>query len=157
MKTHGETHSGRTPEYVAWISIKHRCYDKTYSGYARYGGRGIRVCDEWLKSYEAFLAYVGRKPTPKHQIDRWPNNDGNYEPGNVRWATAEQNTRNRKSGLFVEYRGETKCVAEWAEITGVTRYIIYQRLYRGWDMEKIISTPVGHYPTRNKGLSLKLL
>jgi hypothetical protein len=73
-----------------------RCYYPKASEYARYGGRGITVCDRWRESYEAFLADVGRKPSRAHSIDRFPDVDGNYEPGNVRWATAKEQADNRR-------------------------------------------------------------
>ena len=98
--THGETigekgERGRTKEYRAWSHIKSRCYNPKVPCYPRYGGRGIRVCDEWLGSFTAFLRNVGRAPSPKHSIDRVDNARG-YEPGNVRWATATEQSRNRR-------------------------------------------------------------
>ena len=84
---HGEARNGReSPEYRSWRGMIQRCEQPSYTGFRYYGGRGISVCERW-HTYENFLADMGRKPTAKHSIDRWPNNDGNYEPGNVRWAT----------------------------------------------------------------------
>lgn len=83
------------PEYKAWSGIKRRCLAVTGRDYRNYGGRGIRVCEAWSSSYAAFLAHVGPRPSAKHSIDRI-DNDGHYEPGNVRWATRSaqgQNTR----------------------------------------------------------------
>jgi hypothetical protein len=90
--THGE--SGR-PEYRAWLYMRNRCYDVRNISYRNYGGRGIRVCERWRYSYPAFLADVGRRPSPQHSIDRI-DNDGNYTPGNVRWATRIQQNRNKQ-------------------------------------------------------------
>ena len=87
QKTHGLS---RTPEYKAWGAMIYRCHDENDAGYHLYGARGIEVCREWRDSFEAFLAYVGLRPSPKHSIDRFPNNNGNYEPGNVRWATRRE-------------------------------------------------------------------
>jgi hypothetical protein len=93
--SHGESqHSNFTAEYRAWCAMKTRCTNRKTRLYHRYGGRGIRVCQEWVDSYEAFLAHVGRRPSAKHSLDRI-DNDGHYEPGNVRWATKKQQGRNR--------------------------------------------------------------
>jgi hypothetical protein len=93
--THGESQTGRTAEYRAWTSMKSRCINERHSKFQDYGGRGISVCQQWTNSYERFLADMGRKPTPAHSIDRI-DNDGNYEPGNCRWATAKQQVDNRR-------------------------------------------------------------
>jgi hypothetical protein len=82
------------PEYTAWSAIKQRCYNPKNPGFRRYGGRGITMCARWM-DFESFLADVGRRPSPAHSIDRFPNNDGNYEPGNVRWATVAEQHANK--------------------------------------------------------------
>lgn len=93
---HGATSGGkRTPEWYAWRSMKSRCSNSNSPAYANYGGRGISVCSEWQESFEAFLSHVGPRPGPGHEIDR-TNNDGNYEPGNVRWVTRKENRNNRR-------------------------------------------------------------
>lgn len=84
-----------TREYAVWQGMKQRCYYPRHKDYSRYGGRGIRVCDAWLNSFEQFRNDMGSKPTPSHSLDRI-NNDGDYEPGNVRWATAKTQAKNRK-------------------------------------------------------------
>lgn len=84
------------PECRAWHAMKHRCANPRNARYADYGGRGLRVCAEWLASFDAFLACVGTRPSARHSLDRI-NNDGNYEPGNVRWATASEQANNRRA------------------------------------------------------------
>lgn len=74
--------------------MKRRCNNPNHRHYKYYGGRGIRVCERWLHSYENFLADVGRKPSPQHSLDRYPDPDGNYQPSNVRWATRKQQSNN---------------------------------------------------------------
>jgi hypothetical protein len=73
-----------------------RCHNPNATRYKDWGGRGITVCEEWRNNYEAFLAHIGRKPSPRHSIDRFPNNSGNYEPGNVRWATPREQNLNQR-------------------------------------------------------------
>jgi len=93
---HGDAHRGKRPsEYIAWAGMIQRCEDTDNQDYKDYGGRGINICSEWRTSYSSFLAHVGRKPSPKHSLDRKDVN-GNYEPGNVRWATASEQQRNRR-------------------------------------------------------------
>lgn len=94
-QTHGES---RPPsaEYASWRAMRQRCLDQSTASWKRYGGRGITVCDRWRDSFEAFLEDMGRKPSPAHSLDRWPDNDGNYEPGNCRWATAKEQSENSR-------------------------------------------------------------
>jgi hypothetical protein len=91
--THGLTN---TPEHLAWQRMKQRCYDPNYPEFHYWGGRGITVCAEWLHDFEAFLAHLGPKPSPRHSLDRYPDKDGPYAPGNVRWATPKQQATNRR-------------------------------------------------------------
>ena len=92
---HGQAISNNhTKEYKAWEKMKVRCYNPNYHAYHRYGGRGIKVCDKWLNSFEAFFTDVGKAPSLDHSIDRI-DNDGNYEPGNVKWSTQYEQVNNR--------------------------------------------------------------
>jgi hypothetical protein len=94
--THGHCVGYRfSPTYGTWAAMRKRCENESHDRYKYYGGRGIRVCDRW-KSFENFLADMGPKPTPQHSIDRFPDNDGNYEPGNCRWATSSEQARNQR-------------------------------------------------------------
>lgn len=93
---HGNAHRGHlTPEYNAWINMRQRCGNKKRPDYRHYGGRGIRVCRQWVKSFDTFLADVGRKPFPKATIDRI-NVNGHYEPSNCRWTTWTEQRRNQR-------------------------------------------------------------
>jgi hypothetical protein len=88
-----------TPEHVAWQNMIARCERPSHPEYYRYGGRGIKVCDEWRKRFDAFIDYIGPRPSKKHVLDRIDNN-GNYEPDNVRWVTHSQSNTNRRYGKF---------------------------------------------------------
>lgn len=94
-KTHGHTSTGKqSVEYRTWAHMKSRCYNPKTPDFKYYGARGITVCDEWLHDFQKFFDHVGYRPSLKHSIDRI-NNNGNYEPGNVRWATTYQQCHNR--------------------------------------------------------------
>lgn len=84
----------RSLEYKIWHSMKMRCTNDKVKAYKYYGGRGISVCERWMK-FENFISDMGLRPTTKHSIDRYPNKDGNYEPGNCRWATSSEQSENR--------------------------------------------------------------
>lgn len=121
--------SGRTSEYGTWKAMKARCYNVRNKRYANYGGRGIIVCEKWLNSFTDFLQDVGYRPGKEYTLDRI-NNDGNYEPGNVRWATQTQQQRNRTVARQLTINGVTKPLAEWAEEYDIPPAIVRQRIDR---------------------------
>lgn len=86
----------KSPEYRSWASMIARCENPKYHHFHRYGGRGIRICERWRNSFELFLSDMGPRPSLKHSLDR-KDNDGNYEPGNCRWATAKEQRLNRSN------------------------------------------------------------
>lgn len=90
---HGKTH---TPEYKSWCKLKERCNNPKDNSYKYCGDMGVSVAPEWEHNFPAFLAYIGPRPSLKHSIDRWPNPWGNYEPGNVRWATPSEQEKNQR-------------------------------------------------------------
>ena len=136
-KQSGGAHGKPSPEYEAWGRMLYRCNTPTCAAWDDYGGRGISVCERW-HSFENFLEDMGRRPSPKHSIDRFPNNDGNYEPSNCRWATAKEQTRNRRTSKMISFQGETLCAAEWAERIGVKYGTFLKRLGK-WPIEKAIT------------------
>lgn len=133
----------RAPEYGIFLSMLRRCNDPKNKGYKYYGGRGIKVCDAWNHSsmYSFFLATVGRRPSRNHSLDRI-NNNGNYEPGNVRWATRKQQARNTRSNRVFTINGETHCVEEWAEKYNVGSQAVRLRLRRGVPIKEALTTPM---------------
>lgn len=130
----------RFAEYRIWSSMIRRCTNPKSKRYHRYGGRGIRVCDRWLKSFKSFVDDMDQRPSAKYSIDRI-DNDGNYEPSNCRWATQKEQQRNRSDNHFVTAFGETKTLAEWSERSGISRGTIWNRIYKsGWNVERSLST-----------------
>jgi len=114
---HGES-SPRTKEYNAWRGLIQRCNPKTrLRDREHYYDRGISVCHEWKDSYPAFLEYIGRAPTPLHEVDRI-DNDGNYEPGNVKWSTRKENGNNKTNNHFYYLDGKRFNNQEFADYTG---------------------------------------
>lgn len=135
--THGQS---KLREYRCWKAIIHRC-SSDGKNFAWYKGRGITVCERWAKSFPAFFADMGEAPTKFHSIDRI-NNDGNYEPGNCRWATAKEQNRNKRNSKMVEIDGVRKCLAEWAELSKIRYGVVYDRIESGWNYKDAIFTPV---------------
>lgn len=137
--THGGTGS---PTYASWQSMRRRCLDPTDPHWPNYGGRGIKIHPQW-DDFAVFLADAGERPSAVHSLDRYPDNDGDYEPGNVRWATPKEQSRNKRTNVRIEYQGETLTIAEWAERAGVPYRKLYQRLWEGWSLERAMQTPIG--------------
>lgn len=135
--THGES---KSPEYRSWCAMKARCLTPTDRAFSDYGGRGITVCERWAESFEKFLEDMGCRPSASHTIDRIDNN-GNYEPGNCRWATKKQQARNRRSSKLITIDGETLSLAEWSERSGVAYATINRRLRVGVGDRAAIFTP----------------
>lgn len=142
QRTHGMTESA---EYEIWATMIQRCTNPNAINYADYGGRGISVCESWMNSFVEFYAAVGPRPSKQHSIDRYPDPNGNYEPGNVRWATRVEQQRNRRVNRMATIDGETHCVTEWAELKGVPIRRVQSRLKRGWSIEKALSKPARNY------------
>jgi hypothetical protein len=142
---HNQAHSGKcTRVYQLWHSIKRRCYNKNFPQYKDYGGRGITVYLEWLDKdygFETFYAYIGDAPDGM-TLDRI-NNDGNYEPGNIRWATRKEQNNNKRNVKSYEFNGTTATLSQWSVITGIKRKLLFQRINRyHWSVEKAFSTQV---------------
>ena len=129
------------PLYRKWASIKERCTNPNYKFWNRYGGRGISMCEEWINDPQAFYAFMGDKPFPDAEVDRIDNN-GNYEPSNVRWATRKENCRNTSDRKEYLYDGVLRSIPEWAEEWSMTIASIRARIRRGWTKEAILNTPI---------------
>lgn len=133
--------ASKHPLYHVWANMWERCTNKRHTNYKHYGGRGIRVCEEW-KDFLQFLLDIGEKPGDGYSLDRI-DFDGSYCPENIRWATQKEQTRNRRITRLIEWRGARRCLAEWAEVTGIPSRVLQLRLQRrGWGVEEALTTPV---------------
>lgn len=132
--------SGRHPLFNIWKAIIQRCENPKHDAYPLYGGRGVTICDRWRNDFDAFATDVGPRPSRQHTIDRI-DNDGNYEPGNTRWATWSQQGRNRRNTVMVEWRGRSISLNDAAELAGLDHATLAWRLKRGWATERAMTTP----------------
>jgi hypothetical protein len=140
--THG--HSGSHPLYHIWNSQKGRCYNRNGRNWKDYGGRGITMYEAWVHDFSAWLAYVERLPhcgEPGRSLDRIENN-GNYEPGNLRWATPIEQANNTRNIKTITCGSETRSESEWSRLTGIPVNTLSYRLAHGWSPEKTVTTPV---------------
>jgi hypothetical protein len=136
-QTHGKTN---TPEFWVWRTMKSRCNNPNRPEYKRYGGRGIKVCERWLKSFQNFYDDMGQRPSKYHQIDRI-NNDGNYEPANCKWVMPSENANNTSANRLITWNGETRTITEWARSLNLNRAAIGKRLANGWTVEQSLTIP----------------
>lgn len=141
LKRNYKHHLRRHPLYAVWCSMKDRCYNPNNIGYKRYGGRGIRLCDTWKYDFKCFFDWAIPKYRKGLYIDRI-DNDGIYSPENCRWVGLVQSMRNMSNNRPIEYMGQTKCIAEWAEIVNMPASVIYDRLNKlGWSVQDAFTKP----------------
>lgn len=135
-------HRGKTlypSEYNSWRAMKARCKDPKYWAYKRYGGRGIKVCERWL-NFENFIADMGRKPSPKHSLDRL-DGDRDYTPQNCRWSDQYRQMSHTSRSRLLTINGETRHMADWARFYGVNLHTVYSRAKRrGWTLEEALKS-----------------
>lgn len=130
----------RHPLYATWVGMKQRCFDPRHQDFAIYGGRGITVCFQWKESFENFLSDMGPKPSLRHSIDRI-NTDGNYEPGNCRWASSAEQMRNVRTNRLITIGAETLTLAEWSVRSGLGHKTISYRIGKGWPASRAVFDP----------------
>lgn len=135
-----------TPEHRCWFLMRSRCYNKNLAHYKNYGAKGIVVCDRWLESFQNFFDDMGKKPSPKHSIERLDSR-GNYCPENCVWADRITQNNNTSRNHWLLVNGERKTIAQWARARGISKNTIMKRLRSGWAQEKAVNEPV------NKALS----
>jgi len=137
--THGKTVGGNSRVYRIWVNMRSRCTNPNFDSYPYYGGRGIKVCDEWM-SFDRFLADMG-EPGPDQSIDRIDPN-GHYEPGNCRWVAQAEQSRNTRRNVFLELGGRRMTISQWAREPGAApEKTIYARVASGWEAHRAVFHP----------------
>lgn len=136
---HGKSKSSNV--YNTWIKIKDRCYNKNSPDYKDYGAKGVAVCDRWLHSFDNFHEDMGEKPTLDHSIDRI-DTKGNYEPSNCKWSTDLEQANNTRNNHVMSLNGKTQTAAQWGRELGVNPSSLLDRIYRGWSVERALTTPI---------------
>jgi len=124
---------------TTWANIIDRCYNPDAQSYYWYGARGIQMCERWQHNVAAFIEDMGPPPTLEHSVDRIDCN-GNYEPSNCRWATAEEQNNNTRRSKLITWNGKTQSIRDWAKEYNIGTGRLSERLRRGWDMRKSLET-----------------
>lgn len=139
--THGM--SG-TPEYRTWAAIHTRCYNKKEFNYPDYGGRGIKVCERWrgAHGFANFFTDMGVRPSKEHSLDRFPDNNGPYAPGNCRWATKEQQANNKRTTIWVELSGKRVSLKEACQAVGANYSTVIRRMWKGISFHDAVTKPL---------------
>lgn len=131
--------------YMIWFDMKRRCYQPQNKRYSHYGGRGIKVCGEWLHNFQAFfdwsLAHGYQDNLTIDRVDR----DGDYCPDNCRWADSITQANNKSNNHYITYQGETKTMMEWSRNLGMNYSTLRQRINSGWDVEMAFCSPIGRW------------
>jgi hypothetical protein len=130
----------RHPLYHLWKAMVRRCHCERDIGYRKYGARGIAVCERWRQDFWAFVEDIPQRPSPEYTIDRIDGRKG-YAPGNVRWATRNEQNRNMRSNRHLTVDGDTKILDDWAIESGIPKTTIFNRLQRGWNDQDAVTAP----------------
>lgn len=149
----GPTYRTRPDEYRAWAGMKTRCLNPEFKDWNLYGGRGITVCPKWSSSFVEFFRDMGPRPSPLHSLDR-KDSDGNYEPGNCRWATAIEQRHNQRPGslrapIWITFNGSTKMFHEWATWLRISQASLRERIAK-WGIERALVVPAVRLRRRNE-------
>lgn len=137
-ETHQTHAKSGSAEYACWCGMKRRCLVPSVQKFKNYGGRGIKVCERWMNSFENFYADMGPRPSRRHSIERIDNN-GHYHPDNCRWATQKEQTRNTCRTHYVTINNQTKCISDWAKIVGIEESSFRERVSKKWSGDKLLT------------------
>jgi hypothetical protein len=129
----------KTPIYNVWNAMIGRCHNPNSKAYSEYGGRGIHVCEKW-RSFTGFYEDMGDRPEGA-TLERVDNNKG-YSPDNVVWADRNTQARNKRNNVLLTVNGETRCLTEWSELTGIKVATLWARVKRGWTAEQVVRAPL---------------
>ncbi len=135
-----EIRSKDFPEYGIWCDMKKRCDNPNYRQFDCYGGRGIKVCERWLHSFDNFYVDMGKRPSNNHTIERI-NNEGNYSPDNCKWLPKALQAQNKRNNHNLTYNGETLCISEWARRIHINVETLRRRLLNHYSIEEALTTP----------------
>ena len=131
----------KTPEYGAWSQAKSRCCNPNHPQWLDYGGRGIKICPEWITNPGRFIVDMGPRPSASHSLDRVDVNSG-YSISNCRWATKKEQSRNTRVNRMETYQGRTQCVADWCDELGLNYDTVIARLASlGWPASRAFTQP----------------
>jgi len=152
---HGCAYRGKlTLAYQSWSAMNERCRNPKHHAWDNYGGRGITICDRW-REFENFLTDMGERPGKEYTLDRYPDNNGNYEPGNCRWANRHEQQRNTSKNRRFTFNGETLCIAEWAQKLKMPYAVVRDRIVKyGWAPEVAFTVP---YKEGSRSIKIKIL
>jgi hypothetical protein len=146
--------NNKSPEYTAWLAMKSRCYNHKNDRYNNYGGRGIKVCEKWLESFENFLADVGFKPTKEHSLDRI-NVNKDYCKENCKWSTRHEQANNKTTNIKITYNNKTQTLLQWCDELNLHYDTMRSRIFRyNWDVEIAFTKPIGNNKINSKQYEL---
>lgn len=140
----------KTPEYTAWQNMIARCENSNRAGSEDYIGRGVTVCPEWRNDFLCFLKDVGKRPSLEHSLDRFPDNNGNYERGNTRWAIWPDQNRNTRRNRWITFQNRTLCLRDWATVLNIDYSTLRHRLSKNPSVEKAFTDPINQNYSRKQ-------
>ena len=150
VESHTSHGGSKSRLYRVWVGMIQRCENQRTTDYADYGGRGIKICEEWhdFKTFRQWAERTGYRD--ELTIDRIDVNEG-YNPVNCRWATIAEQARNKRNNINITYHGVTRCLGDWATTLGIGWTTLWRRIFKlGWDVERAFTMPVQKHHKHNQ-------